>query len=101
MSRTAHYATVSEAITALRKQGFTRDFNLEENCIVCHPDRFGHDEFEIVDVYYYEGNTDPADEATVYAIESKSGIKGILVTGSGMDTNSVTREILEKLKVKR
>ena len=101
MSRSAHYATVSEAITALRKQGFTRDFNLEENCIVCHPDRFSHDEFEIVDVYYYEGNTDPADEATVYAIESKSGIKGILVTGSGMDTNSVTREILQKLKVKR
>jgi hypothetical protein len=101
MSRSAHYATVSDAITALRKQGFTRDFNLEENCIVCHPDRFNHDEFEIVDVYYYEGNSDPADEATVYAIESKSGIKGILVTGSGMDTSNVTREILEKLKVKK
>lgn len=101
MSRAAHYSTVSEAITALRNRGFTRDFNLEENCIVCHPDKFKHDEFEIVDVYYYEGNTDPADEATVYAIESRSGIKGVLVTGSGMDTNSVTREILEKLKIKR
>ena len=101
MPRSAHYATVSEAITALRKQGFTRDFNLQENCIVCHPDRFTHDEFEIVDVYYYEGNTDPADEATVYAIQSKSGVKGILVTGSGMDTNNVTREILEKLKIRR
>jgi hypothetical protein len=101
MLRSAHYATVTEAISQLRKQGFTRDFNLEENCIVCHPDRFSHDEFEIVDVYYYEGATDPADEATVYAIESRSGVKGILVTGSGMDMDNITSEILEKLKIRR
>lgn len=101
MSRSSHYSTVSEAITDLRKKGFTRDFNLEENCIVCHPDRFSHDEFEIVDVYHYEGNTDPADEATVYAVESKSGIKGILVTGQGMDTDNMTAQILEKLKIRK
>jgi len=100
MARSAHYATVSEAITALRQRGFTRDFNLEENCIVCHPDRFRHDEFEIVDVYYYEGQSDPADESTVYAIQSTSGVKGILVTGSGMNMDNMTTEILEKLKIR-
>ncbi len=101
MKRESHYATVSEAINELRKKGFTRDFNLHENCIACHPEKFGHDEFEIVDVYRYEGNTDPADEATVYAILSKSGIKGVLVTGYGTATDSMTTEILEKLKIKR
>lgn len=30
-----HYATVSQAIETLRKQGYTTDFNLEENCLVC------------------------------------------------------------------
>jgi len=100
MERKSHYATVSEAVNDLRKQGFTQDFNLEENCITCHPEKFDHDEFEIVDVYRYEGNTDPADEATVYAIESRSGIKGILVTGYGMATDNMTTEILSKLKMK-
>jgi hypothetical protein len=101
MAHAAHYATVTEAIADLRKRGFTRDFNLEENCIVCHPDRFSHEEFEIVDVYFYEGNTDPADEATVYAIQSNSGVKGILVTGQGSTMDTMTAEILEKLKIRR
>lgn len=101
MERENHYSTVSEAINELRKQGFTEDFNLEKNCIVCHPDKFEHDEFEIVDVYRYEGNTDPADEATVYAIQSKSGIKGVLVTGYGISNDSLSTEILAKLKFKK
>ena len=98
MERKLHYATVSEAIEKLRAQGFTTDFNLEENCIVCYPHEFAADEFEIVDIYRYEGDSDPADEATVYAIESKTGIKGILVTGYGASSDSYSNAILEKLK---
>ncbi len=97
MERHNHYETVSEAINQLRGKGFTIDFNLLENCIVCNEDKFFADDFEIVEVYYYEGNTDPADEATVYGIESKTGLKGVLVTGDPASMDSLTREILMKL----
>ncbi len=97
MERKLHYAPVSEAIEKLRKQGFITDFNLEENCIVCNNGKFDVDDFEIVDIYRYEGNTDPADEASVYAIESKNGIKGILVTGYGISTDSMSTALLNKL----
>lgn len=97
MERQLHYATVSEAIEKLRKQGYTTDFNLEENCIVCHQAKFEPQDFEIVDVYRYEGNTDPADEATVYAIESKNGLKGVLVTGYGISVDSMSAAMLSKL----
>ena len=96
-----HYATVSEAINDLRHQGFTMDFNLEENCITCHPEKFKADEFEIVEIYRYEGNTDPADQATVYAIQAKSGLKGILVTGYGIYTDTISTAILDKLRIKK
>ncbi len=92
-----HYATVSEALAELRQKGFTVDFNLEENCIVCNNDKFNPDEFDIVEVYRYEGDTDPADEATVYGIESKSGVKGVLVTGYGISGDSMSTELLQKL----
>ena len=92
-----HYATVSEAISELRKKGYTTDFNLEENCLVCHPEKFHPEDFSIVDVYRYEGNTDPADEASVYAIESVTGLKGILVTGYGASADSLSAAMLEKL----
>lgn len=93
-----HYATVTEALNELRAKGYTTDFNLEENCIVCHTGKFNVNEFEITEVYRYEGNTDPADEATVYAIESHDGVKGVLVTGAGPDVDNMTQELLDKLK---
>jgi len=92
-----HYETVSQALKELKQRGNTIDFNLEENCISCHHGKFNSDEFSIVDVYRYEGDSDPADEATVYAIESNTGLKGVLVTGFGANTDPVSAEILKKL----
>lgn len=97
MERKTQYGTVLEALEAFRKQGYTTDFNLEENCIVCNNARFKADEFEIADLYRYEGASDPSEEATVYAIESASGIKGVLVTGYGVYSETQSDEILKKL----
>ncbi len=97
MQHKTHYDTVSKAIEELRKQGYITDFNIDENSITCSDGKFGADNFEVVDVYRYEGDTDPADEAAVYAIRSSTGLKGILVTGYGASADTVSEEILEKL----
>lgn len=98
MERKLHYATVTEALEQLKNQGFTTDFNLEENCIVCSTNKYRPEDFEIVDVYRYEGDSDPGDEATVYAIQSSDGTKGVLVTGYGASSDSMSEELLHKLK---
>ena len=79
------YDTVSQAVEGLKQRGYSTDFNLEYECIVCHvtPLRLKADEFEIAEVYRFEGDSDPGDEAVVYAIESKHGQKGVLVNGFG------------------
>jgi hypothetical protein len=92
-----YYATVTESINQLRSKGYTIDFNLSENCIVCHSGKYEHDQFEIDEVYRYDGETDPADEATVYGISSHDGIKGILVTGSSINMSSMETRMLKKL----
>ncbi len=92
-----HYATVLEAIDQLRAKGYLMDFNLEENCISCQESRFSHEDFDIVEIYRYEGDTDPAEEATVFGIESATGIKGILVTGNSAELGSKDQAILRKL----
>ena len=91
------YETVTEAVSGLRKRGYTMDFNLDENCIVCHEDKFNPDDFEIVEVYRFEGNSDPADEAVVYAIESNKGHKGVLVNGYGPSSENMSSEMAKKL----
>lgn len=93
------YETVSEAVNELKKRGFDLDFNLEENCIVCHSDKFDAKDFEIVEVYRFEGNTDPSDEAIVYAIESVNGKKGVLVNGYGISADAISSDIAKKLSI--
>jgi len=100
LERSYHYDTVSNAIDALRKQGFTIDFNLEGDYLLCDNGKIHVNDFNIVDVYRYEGNSDPSDEAAVYAIESTSGLKGILVTSYGAYAESFTDAMLQKLKMK-
>lgn len=91
------YDTVTDAVKGLRERGYTIDFNLKDNCLVCHKDKFNPDDFEIVESYRFEGPSDPADEAVVYAIESKTGLKGILVNGYGAYNDPVSSEMAKKL----
>ena len=93
------YDTVTAAVNGLKQRGYTKDFNLEENCIACHEDKYHPEDFEIVEVYRYEGNSDPADEAVVYAIEGKNGQKGVLVSGFGPTSETMSLEMAKKLSM--
>ena len=83
MEQSSHYDTVVNAINTLRERGFTIDFNIEDDCILKGNSKMDVNDIFIVDVYRYEGDTDPSDEAVVYALECSTGEKGILVTGYG------------------
>lgn len=93
------YDTLSEAVNDLRKRGFIVDFNLQENCLVCHSDKFNIEDFDVAEVYRFEGNTDPADEAIVFGIESKTGVKGVLVSGYGVSAEGMSAEMARKLSL--
>jgi len=94
-----NYDTLSQAVDGLKERGYTHDFNLKENCLVCHGDKFNIDDFEIVETHRFEGNSDPADEAIVYAIEGKNGKKGILVSGYGISAEGMSAEMAKKLSM--
>ncbi|MBI1307758.1 MAG: hypothetical protein GC181_14235 [Bacteroidetes bacterium] len=101
MHHESHYATVTEAINKLRERGFDLDFNPGKNCVICNGQKFNAEELEIVDVYRYEGNTDPSDEAIVYAIEAQFGLKGILVDGYGASADNDTSELIKKIRIRK
>ena len=92
---------MSEAVNGLKQRGYTLDFNLKENYIQCNNEKFNPEEFEIVEVYRFEGESDPADEAVVYAVESKGGKKGVLVSGYGAYAVGVGSEMAQKLNMHR
>jgi hypothetical protein len=90
-----HYATVSKAIKELTDKGYTVDYNLEEEKIINSP----HD-FTIEELYRYEGDTDPGDEATVFGIKSSLGEKGLFVAGLGAYGDRKTAMVLNELYIK-
>ena len=94
------YNTVTSAIDALRQQGFINDFNFLGN-IVFRETVFKIDELDIKFLYRYEGDSDPADEATVYGLESKNGLKGVLVLGDETNSDQNVAGLLTKLHHKK
>lgn len=96
--------TISEVIQKLQSEGYTVDFNLKENYLECHHNslQVHPDEFIVDKHYRFEGESDPADEAIVYAISStRHNIKGILVNGYGTSSESLTEELVNALKEKK
>src|SRR5882762_3313206 len=94
------YDTLTEALEDLKKRGYTEDFNLAADALVCDLARYHPEDFEITEIYRFEGNTDPADEAVVYAIESKNSLKGVLVNGYGPDADALSSGMVEKLRIR-
>lgn len=90
-----HYATVSQALDELAEKGFTVDFNIQEGRIINSP----HD-FEIVQIYRYEGESDPGDEAMVFGIKSSTGEKGVFVAGLSAFTDNSAAMVLNELSIK-
>ncbi len=97
------YDTLSEALKDLQKRGFTLDFNLKEKEIESNNTKeiFSPDTFEVVEVYRFEGMSSTGDNSVVYAIQTKTGVKGVLVDAYGVYANSLSPEMIQKLKIVR
>lgn len=98
------YATLSETMNELRKEGYTEDFNLQQNCLDCRNGQFKvfADEFKVDKFFRFEGASNPSDSAILYAISSDSkNLKGLLVNAYGIYSEPVTDEMLEKLQIRK
>ena len=96
------YDTVTAALTGLKAKGYTLDFNISFDNIKCaeHNICLNPNEFEIVKVFRFEGETNPSDEDVVYAVESKDGkLKGTITSAFGMYADSINNEMIQKLSM--
>lgn len=95
--------TLSATLNTLKEEGYVLDFNLKSDCVECksrdlklYPDDFVIDKF-----FRFEGASNPDDNAIVYAISSKNGLKGTMVDAYGVYADSITTEMINKLKIIR
>lgn len=96
------YDTVVDALTGLKARGYTVNFNIAFNKIICSEKKtcLNPGEFEIVEVHRFEGNSNPADEDVVYAVESLTGdIKGVITSAFGLYADPASSEMIRKLSM--
>lgn len=98
-----YYADLVEAIKGLKARGYTIDFNIEKDRIVCDDqniDCHPH-EFEVDEYHRFEGMSSTDDNSIIYAITTDDGKKGTLITPYGMYEDGTTESLIEKLTIRK
>lgn len=96
------YDTLVDAVNGLKQRGYTIDFNIAFDKIICSEGKLilAPADFEITEMYRFEGNSDPSDEDVLFAVESRDGkLKGIITSAFGMYADAASVEMLSKLSM--
>jgi hypothetical protein len=95
------FDTLSQAVTALEREGYTHDFNVHPEYIECAPlnKKFLPDQFHVDQVYRFEGASNPDDSSILFAIRSSDGVKGLLIDAYGLYADSLTPAMIKKLTI--
>lgn len=96
------YENLIEALNDLKIRGFASDFKIETDAVKCNDSgiMLAPWNFEIVEHYRFEADTNPDDSSVIYAIQSSDGkIKGVLINAYGVYSDAVTESMIQKLKV--
>lgn len=94
--------TLIETLEELKEKGYTYDFNLTAHALEIHKDdgvtlSLSPEDFTIVDIFRFEGMSNPSDSSILYVIESCDGLKGTLVSSYGMYSDAMSNEMIKKL----
>ncbi|AYB33144.1 phosphoribosylpyrophosphate synthetase [Chryseolinea soli] len=76
-----NYESLDDALSALKKKGYEDDLATDSFCLYCSDLdlRLDPEDFHVDEIDRVEGNSNPGDSTTVYAISSTAGVKGTVV----------------------
>jgi hypothetical protein len=101
MSPAGDDATLADAIDDLTRRGFTEHFGVLGDGLRAleSGETFRADEIAIREYRRFEGVSDPDAMAIVYALESRSGTRGILVDAFGVYASPAVSRFLDRVPV--
>ncbi len=96
-----HMNTLSQVMNDLRIKGFTDDFEMTDEGLCCKVSgaKYSPDELSIVEVFRFEGSSNPDDMSVLYAILADSdGTKGLFVDAYGTYSSYDPQKAVKYLK---
>ncbi|MEZ5103745.1 MAG: hypothetical protein R2757_04575 [Draconibacterium sp.] len=103
MRKNNQYTTMVEAINNLVKKGYTHNFSVsdkgrleEGNSLL-----FYSYEVELHEFHRFEGNTNPSDMSIIYAVQTKTGLRGIVIDSFGVQGSETISDFMNKVVQKQ
>lgn len=96
------FATLSEALEALKKDGYVESFMIDDHGMrgMENRNRVRPEDVTIVQYHRFEGTSNPDDMSVIYVVETADGRKGTLVDAYGTYTNPDVDTYVKKVKMK-
>jgi hypothetical protein len=93
--------TLKRVVDELSRRGYTEHFKAVEGGLQAlgTGQRFEPKDLAIRGYYRFEGISDPDDMAIAYALETSSGVRGILVDAFGVYSDPTTSEVLRRVPI--
>lgn len=92
------YNSFNNALDDLRKRGYTADFQTPSFCLYCGDldMRLNEEEFHVDEVYRFDADKDPANNAVIYAVSYSTGVKGTIVDQNFTDSCQLSIKTLNQ-----
>jgi hypothetical protein len=95
--------TLAGRMDELTLRGFTEHFMLRDGRLraVANGKTFAADQVTILEFHRFEGVSDPDDMSIVYAIETRSGLRGTLADAFGVYSDPLLSAFMEDVALAR
>lgn len=92
--------TLVECINVLRERGYKHNFTATQKGTILDNAKkeYTPPEVKISTFYRFEGESDPGDSSILYAIETNSGEKGIIINSYGSTSDTMITGFIEKVE---
>jgi hypothetical protein len=93
--------TLTRVVEELNQRGYTEHFKAIDGGLQAlgTGQRFDPKDLAIRGYYRFEGISDPDDMAIAYAIETSSGVRGVLVDAFGVYADPMIGEVLRSVPI--
>jgi hypothetical protein len=91
--------TLADCMNALKSKGFGENFMVKENMLhaLNSDKKYPAEEVKILNFYRFEGESDPGDNAILYAIETNDGLRGLLSDAYGSYADADVSEFIDQV----
>lgn len=99
-SETSSMKTLASCTNKLVLDGYTEDFKIEDDQMMgLHNEKkYRPSDILVANFFRFEGASDPADNAILYAIETADGTKGLLTDAYGPYADENVSHFMDEVK---